>query len=156
MKRLTVLLLAFVLLLSACSESKSFTVNVASAGESMVKATKYEAGKLSEEDVYNLTGISSEMYTASYFAYLLESSIGNCACIAVFEAKDETSLNTVKAKLETFLKDEQEKQKTYSPDVNYPMTQNAEIKTEGLYIYLSISPDNTVVAAAFENAKTFE
>lgn len=150
MKKIIVLFLAAALLLCSCTSD--FTVNVAEAGAAMADATGYTWLEYDIDSIYNDTGISADMYVSCFFAWLLEASVGNCACVALFEAADRQTALQIEEYLNAYLTDTQLTQKNYNAD-NYQLTLNAELYTEQNYVVLSIAPDNSVVLAAFDNAK---
>lgn len=150
MKKTFFVLLAVSLLLCSCAAS--FTVNVEQAGAAMADATGYKWIEYDADSIYNDTGISEDMYVDGFFAWLLEASVGNCACVAVFEAADTEKAQEIERYLQAYLTDMRLVQKEYNAD-NYQLTLNAELKVDGNYVIFSVSPDNTVVIDAFESAK---
>jgi hypothetical protein len=92
------------------------------------------------------------MYVNGFFAWLLEASVGNCACVAVFEAADSTKASEIETYLKAYLTDVQLTQENYNAD-NYAMTKAAELFVEGNYVVFAIAPDTSVIKTAFENAK---
>ena len=150
MKKMFFVLLAVSLLLCSCGGS--FTVNVEEAGSAMAEATGYTWLEYDADSIYNDTGISEDMYVGGFFAWLLEASVGNCACVAVFEAENTEKAEEIERYLQAYLTDMQLVQKEYNAD-NYQLTLNAELKVDGNYVVFSVAPDNTVVIDAFESAK---
>lgn len=150
MKKMFFVLLAVSLLLCSCGGS--FTVNVEEAGSAMAEATGYTWLEYDADSIYNDTGISEDMYVNGFFAWLLEASVGNCACVAVFEAENTEKAEEIERYLQAYLTDMQLVQKEYNAD-NYQLTLNAELKADGNYVVFSVAPDNTVVIDAFESAK---
>lgn len=154
MKRLIVFVLCASMLL-LCSCASSFTVNVKEAGSAMANASGYEWLEYDGSSIFNDTGISEDMYVSGFFAFLLEASVGNCACVALFEGADEQKADEIAAYLQAYLTDVQLTQENYNAD-NYQMTLNAVLAVEQNYVMLVISPDNDVICEAFENAKVSE
>lgn len=150
MKKMFFVLLAVSLLLCSCGGS--FTVNVKEAGPAMAEATGYAFLEYDADSIYNDTGISEDMYVSGFFAWLLEASVGNCACVAVFEAADAEKAEEIETYLQAYLTDMQLVQKEYNAD-NYQLTLNAELKVDGNYVVFSVAPDNTAVINAFNSAK---
>lgn len=150
MKKTVFVFLAAVLLLCSCTSS--FTVNVAEAGPAMADATEYDWMEYDKDSIYNDTGISEDMYVNCFFAWLLEASVGNCACVAVFEAADGTKAQEIETYLKAYLTDVQLTQENYNSD-NYAMSKAAELYVEGNYVVFAIAPDTSVIKNAFENAK---
>ncbi len=150
MKKICALFIVAALLLCSCSSS--FTVNVKEAGAAMADATGYMWLEYDADSIYNDTGISEDMYVSGFFAWLLEASVGNCALVAVFEAKDKQGAEVIEQYLSAYLTDTQLTQKDYNAD-NYQLTLNAELFVEQNYVVFSIAPDNSVVVDAFNNAK---
>lgn len=153
MKKMFFVLLAVSLLLCSCAGS--FTVDVKEAGAAMADATGFTWLEYDGDSIYNDTGISEDMYTQGFFAWLLEASVGNCACVAVFEAENAEKAEEIEKYLQAYLTDMQLVQKEYNAD-NYQLTLNAELKTDGNYVVFSVAPDNTVVIDAFNGAKVSE
>lgn len=153
MKKIIVLFIAAALLLCSCTSS--FSVNVSEAGPDMADATGYDWLEYDADSIYNDTGISNDMYVSCFFAWLLEASVGNCACVAVFEAADKDSVSVIEEYLNAYLTDTQLTQKDYNAD-NYQLTLNAKVIVDQNYVILSIAPDNDAVLNAFENAKTLD
>jgi len=151
MKKIIVLFIAAALLLCSCTSS--FSVGVSEAGPAMADATGYDWLEYDAESIYNDTGISEDMYISCFFAWLLEASVGNCALVAVFEAKDKAAAEEIEKYLAAYLTDTQLTQKDYNAD-NYQLTLNAELSVDQNYVIFSIAPDNNGVINAFENAKT--
>ncbi|MBO7738091.1 MAG: DUF4358 domain-containing protein [Clostridia bacterium] len=150
MKKIFFVFLAFALLLCSCTSS--FTVNVSEAGAAMADATGYAWMEYDKDSIYNDTGISEDMYVNGFFAWLLEASVGNCACVAVFEAADSTKASEIETYLKAYLTDVQLTQENYNAD-NYAMTKAAVLFVEGNYVVFAIAPDTSVIKTAFENAK---
>ena len=150
MKKIFFVFLAFALLLCSCTSS--FTVNVSEAGAAMADATGYNWMEYDKDSIYNDTGISEDIYVNGFFAWLLEASVGNCACVAVFEAADSTKASEIETYLKAYLTDVQLTQENYNAD-NYAMTKAAELFVEGNYVVFAIAPDTSVIKTAFENAK---
>lgn len=150
MKKIFFVFLAFALLLCSCTSS--FTVNISEAGAAMADATGYNWMEYDKDSIYNDTGISEDMYVNGFFAWLLEASVGNCACVAVFEAADSTKASEIETYLKAYLTDVQLTQENYNAD-NYAMTKAAELFVEGNYVVFAIAPDTSVIKTAFENAK---
>lgn len=150
MKKIFFVFLAFALLLCSCTSS--FTINVSEAGAAMADATGYNWMEYDKDSIYNDTGISEDMYVNGFFAWLLEASVGNCACVAVFEAADSTKASEIETYLKAYLTDVQLTQENYNAD-NYAMTKAAELFVEGNYVVFAIAPDTSVIKTAFENAK---
>ena len=150
MKKIFFVFLAFALLLCSCTSS--FTVNVSEAGAAMADATGYNWMEYDKDSIYNDAGISEDMYVNGFFAWLLEASVGNCACVAVFEAADSTKASEIETYLKAYLTDVQLTQENYNAD-NYAMTKAAELFVEGNYVVFAIAPDTSVIKTAFENAK---
>ena len=150
MKKIFFVFLAAVLLLCSCTSS--FTVNVSEAGPAMAEATGFAWMEYDKDSIYNDTGISEDMYVDCFFAWLLEASVGNCACVILFEAEDSTKASEIETYLNAYLNDVRLTQEKYNAD-NYAMAQAAEVAVEQNYVILAIAPDTSVIKAAFENAK---
>ena len=150
MKKIFFVFLAAVLLLCSCTSS--FTVNVSEAGPAMAEATGFAWMEYDKDSIYNDTGISEDMYVDCFFAWLLEASVGNCACVILFEAADSTKASEIETYLKAYLTDVQLTQQNYNAD-NYAMTKAAELFVEGNYVVFAIAPDTSVIKTAFENAK---
>lgn len=150
MKKMFFVLLAVSLLLCSCGGS--FTVNVEEAGSAMAEATGYTWLEYDADSIYNDTGISEDMYVECFFAWLLEASVGNCACVVLFEAEDSQKAQEIESYLNAYLNDVRLTQEKYNAD-NYAMAQAAEVVVDQNYVILAIAPDTAVVYDAFENAK---
>ncbi len=150
MKKIFFAVLALALVLCSCTSS--FTVNVAEAGAAMADATGYRWLEYDKDSIYNDTGISEDMYKGCFFAWLLEASVGNCACVVLFEAEDSVKAGEIETYLNAYLNDVRLTQEKYNAD-NYAMAQAAEVVVDGNYVILAIAPDTSVVENAFENAK---
>lgn len=150
MKKIFFVVLALALMLCSCTSS--FTVNVAEAGAAMADVTGYLWLEHDKDSIYNDTGISEDMYVECFFAWLLEASVGNCACVVLFEAEDSQKAQEIESYLNAYLNDVRLTQEKYNAD-NYAMAQAAEVVVDQNYVILAIAPDTAVVYDAFENAK---
>ncbi len=103
----------------------------------------------SGDDLYNDTGIAPETY-ANYFWFSEISGLSS-ECVAVFEAKDAASLDSIKGFLDTYRQACENQMKDYNKD-NYEMITKAVIKTVGNYAYIVISPNVTDISAAIDSA----
>ena len=118
----------------------------------MAEATGFAWMEYDKDSIYNDTGISEDMYVDCFFAWLLEASVGNCACVILFEAEDSQKAGEIETYLNAYLNDVRLTQEKYNAD-NYAMAQAAEVAVEQNYVILAIAPDTSVIKAAFENAK---
>ena len=92
------------------------------------------------DELYNDTGIVDNTFES--YVWFSEMSGLSSEMVAIFEAKSEADLNTIKGFLEGYVQSVKTQMKDYNAD-NYAMAEKAVIKTSGLYIYLVISPNVT-------------
>ena len=153
MKKTFFVVLALALLLCSCTSS--FTVNVSKAGAAMADATGYMWVEYDADSIYNDTGVSEDMYVNCFFAWLLEASVGNCACVVLFEAEDREKALEIEKYLNSYLTDVQLTQEKYNAD-NYAMAKSAELVVDQNYVFLLITPDNAAAHNAFDSAKVLD
>ena len=130
-------------------ESKAAIDLSALAAELKTKTVATETLDKSSTDLYNDTGIADTTY-ASYFWFSEISGLSS-ETVAMFEAKSDADLATIKGFLEGYLQSVKNTMKDYNAD-NYDMANKAVIKTSGLYAYMVISPNVTDIDAAIADA----
>ena len=94
------------------------------------------------DELYNDTGIVDT--TFNNYVWFSEMSGLSSEMVAIFDAKSEADLGTIKGFLEGYVQSVVNQMKDYNAD-NYDMATKAVIKTSGLYIYLVISPNVTEI-----------
>lgn len=163
MKRLIVLLLAAVMLLSlgACG-TKTPVETQAPAAEQAAKepadmekiyesiaAQMPEMIQMDETTMLNFCGIQTDDCVQVVAAICADGLITDE--IWLIEAKDAESLEKLKALAENRLQMKGEESITYSPE-QYAVVQKAKILTDGMYMALIVSPDVDALAEIFLNA----
>ncbi|MBQ3081102.1 MAG: DUF4358 domain-containing protein [Clostridia bacterium] len=103
----------------------------------------------SSEDLFNDTGIADSTYE-NYFWFSEMSGLSS-ETVALFEAKTEADVATIKGFLDGYVQSVKNQMKDYNAD-NYDMATKAVIKTSGLYVYMVISPNVDTIDGAIASA----
>lgn len=115
----------------SCSIDELFTKISAVNAEGELFA--YDSQRLNDDLL-----ITSDMYSEGYFEIPLESA--GVETIAFFKATSKDNAAKIQSALDEFVNDTQTYQKDYNAD-NYAVACKAVTKTEGLYVYLVMSPN---------------
>ncbi len=152
-KALSLVLLLACLFAAACSsEAKELNctvdelfakINSANAEGEMYP---YNADRLTDD-----LSITPELYSEGYFMIPMESA--GVETIAFFKATNAANAKTIKSALDRFVNDTKVYQEKYNAD-NYAVACSAVTKTEGVYVYLVMSPKKSnIVKIINENLK---
>lgn len=126
---------------SKTEESKAESINLIDlAALIRPKLTASETLDKPTDELYNDTGIVDT--TFNNYVWFSEMSGLSSEMVAIFEAKSEADVETIKGFLEGYVQSVKNQMKDYNAD-NYDMANKAVIKTSGLYVYIVISPNVT-------------
>lgn len=135
---------------SACGGSSEKKLGC-TVNELFEKITKVNAeGDMFPYDADRLAdlGISADLYTEG--RYMVPEDSAGIETVAFFTAKDADSAKKIKAALDTVVEDAKIDQKDYNED-NYEVALNAVTKTEGVYVYLVMSPAKDEIIKVIED-----
>lgn len=152
MKKVLSLLLALTLVLSmaACGgkaeEAVSVDVNALYESYSEYLPDMFYPD---EDTMLNFVGVSAEDCAQYKIAICAEGMRADE--VWLIEAKDETSLETLRQLAQARIESKLDETVSYAPD-QYVVVEKAELLTNGLYLALLISPDVDALKAGFEAA----
>lgn len=143
MKRITLLLLSILMLLSlvGCKNTQTDVLNIdlAEVRTAMLDAQNLEDPYLLETDaLLDLYGISSEDVAQSASFVTMSGTFPDE--IILVQAVDIAAAERIAASLETRLGEVMVQSETYDPD-NYKAAQACKVETNGLYVSLILSPN---------------
>lgn len=134
---------------ASTEESKAPLNLSALSADLKTKLVATETLDKSSEDLFNDTGIADSTYE-NYFWFSEMSGLSS-ETVALFEAKTEADVATIKGFLDGYVQSVKNQMKDYNAD-NYDMATKAVIKTSGLYVYMVISPNVDTIDGAIASA----
>ena len=150
MKRLFCIVMAACLLLTlaACGQKEEKTLDMDALYESYQQYLP-EMFMPDEDTMLNFLGVHAEDCTRYKVAICAEGLRADE--VWLMEAKDEAALQRLKDLAQARIQSKLDETVSYVPD-QYPIVQQAQVLTDGLYLALFISPEVESMAAAFEAA----
>ena len=149
MKKIIALLLVFVMLLtvSACgSTKKSLDIDGLYGSLEQYLPEMFEPD---EDTLLNFLGVQAADCTKYKIAICAEGL--RVDEVWLIEAKDQVALERLQTLANNRIQSKLDETVSYVPD-QYPIVQQAQVLTDGLYLALFISPEVESMAAAFEAA----
>ncbi len=152
MKKLiyALLLLCLVFGLAACGGQKTLDVDVEQLLDDMAAKVQWkEMMTMSSKHLKNLYGIAEADVVK--FSGVMKNDGITADEILLLEAEDEAKADALKEKLQARLKNKANEAKDYLP-AQYAVIEKAEIKQQGKYLALLVSPNVTALSELWQQA----
>lgn len=145
-----ILLTAVIFSLASCTAAeKSLTCTLDELKSALSSLTADgELFPYDEERLADDVAIMSGDYTEGFFCIPLNSA--GVETVAFFVCADDAAVDKIKTRLNTYVNDTRNYQKDYNAD-NYQVALDAEVITEGKYVYLVMSPKKAELKKAISD-----
>ena len=143
MKKAIALILIAVCLSAVSCKAKELNGTIDQLFEKISKVNaEGELFAYDSDRLYDELLISNDLYSEGYFMIPVESN--GVETIAFFKATNKENAKKLLDAFSTYIKDKQTYEEQYNAD-NYEVAKKAVAKSEGLYVYLVMSPNKTAV-----------